>query len=748
MKAKWFNTILIMVLLVASLSTVAGAAPNLDDDGPIFVGKGDDNLSHPLGDKQAELKSKALQAKLLGKAKGDSYEVSRGQFANLSASQNDRIFVILAEFGDNIHASYGGDPGPQHNQIAQPDRTMDNNTIWQADYNKDHYYSMYFTQMADYYDKQSSGTYAINGDVIDWVRVSYNEARYGSDYCGGHVCSTVWYLLRDATRQWVADRKAEGMTNQDIYNYLATFDVQDRYDADSDGNFNEPDGYIDHFQIVHSGVGQETGGGAQGDNAIWSHRWYAAYNGIGSWGANGLGGLEFGGDGQFAQEGGDNAVGIWIGDYTIQPENGGLGVFAHEYAHDLGLPDQYDTSGGGDNSTGFWTIMSSGSYLGNGTTDIGSRPGDFVAWEKFQLGWLNYTVADSGQSNIIIGPAEVASAYPQAFFVVLPDKEVTVNLATPYSGSYFYYSGSGDDIDHSMTKTVTLPAGASLSAMVNYDIETDWDYAYVTVNGESVATNLSTDTDPNGQNFGYGITDHSGGAWVNLTADLSAFAGQTVELGFRYWTDGAATYPGFMVDDVSISGQALDNAESEFGWAYNGFWKTSGSETNYFFNAYVGEYRQYRLYDTGLRTGPYNFGFLDTKPDWVEHYSYQDGLLLSYWDDSYTDNNTSEHPGGGLILPIDSHPTAIMRPDGTPARSRIQAYDSTFSIGKTDTFRLHLNGVPYLLPTQAGVRMFNDRFQYWNWTTPLAGVLNPHTGTIMRIMGDNGTYMMVKVIAP
>ena len=49
----------------------------------------------------------------------------------------------------------------------------------------------------------------------------------------------------------------------------------------------------------------------------------------------------------------NNPTGVWVGDYTIQPENGGLGVFAHEFGHDLGLPDLYDTSGntgGAENS--------------------------------------------------------------------------------------------------------------------------------------------------------------------------------------------------------------------------------------------------------------------------------------------------------------------------------------------------------------------------------------------------------------
>ena len=148
--------------------------------------------------------------------------------------------------------------------------------------------------------------------------------------------------------QWVVDQKAAGRTTAQITAELKTFDQWDRYDFDGDGNFNEADGYIDHFQIVHGGGDQADGDPQQGEDAIWSHRWYVDQAHTGSTGpaTNRRGGT------QIAD------TGLWVGDYTIQPENGGLSVFTHEYGHDLGLPDEYDTAGAASNGVEHeWTLM-------------------------------------------------------------------------------------------------------------------------------------------------------------------------------------------------------------------------------------------------------------------------------------------------------------------------------------------------------------------------------------------------------
>ena len=501
MKAKWFNVLLVTALLVIAIVPAASAAPKVPAD-PQF-GSPVDDAPHPLGDMQRAERILGFNAMLHGKTHGNIHRINRHRYVQLDREGEDSIFTIIGEFGTQVHPSYGGDVGPVHNQIPQPNRHVDNTTIWTADFTQSYYQNLLFSgkrnaiSMRNFYIEQSSNRYTVNGDVTNWVQVPYNEARYGADYCGDIVCATTWLFVQDAANAWYNSQIAAGKTPAQIDAYLSQFDVWDRYDYDGDGNFNEPDGYIDHFQAIHAGEGEETGGGAQGTDAIWSHRWYAFYNNIGVTGPSAdylLGGVKIGNSN------------YWIGDYTVEPENGGVGVFSHEFGHDLGLPDLYDTSGntgGAENSTGFWTLYSSGSYGASGKPQdgIGTKPIHMSAYEKIFLGWSNYTLVNFGDKKTVkLGPAEYNTRDAQQLVVSLPDKEVTTDIGAPFAGSYFYHSGSGNDLDNSMTREVTLPAGAvNLAAKVRYETEQDWDYAYLTVNGDPVVTNLSTGTDPNGQ---------------------------------------------------------------------------------------------------------------------------------------------------------------------------------------------------------------------------------------------------------
>ncbi|MGH3923635.1 MAG: immune inhibitor A domain-containing protein, partial [Pseudonocardiaceae bacterium] len=579
----------------------------------------------------------------------------KSQYVELARETTDRIFVILAEFGNERHPDYPDqdtDPdtpgpatfeGPLHNAIPAPNRSVDNSTVWQADYNREHFQQLYFGEgrqvesVKTYFEKQSSGRYSVEGTVTDWVKVRFNEARYGrSDGfpCASNVCSNTWNLIEDAVNQWVADHQAAGRTDQEIADELATFDVWDRYDHDGDGDFNEPDGYIDHFQIVHAGGDQADGDPHQGEDAIWSHRWYAFLDRVGNAGPpnNMLGGT------QFAD------LGLWVGDYTIQPENGGRSVFFHEYGHDLGLPDHYDTASGADN-VGWWTIMAQSRLSAKGEP-LGTRGGDLSAWDKLQQGWLDYEITVAGQRKTMwLGPHEFNTKRPQALVVVLPPKEVTVDLVEPFEGELSWWSETGNNITNTMAREVTLPAGtASLLFQAAYDIEdcgtTPCDYAYVEVDDGSgwtpIPGSIANASEGNGID---GTTD----GWVPAEFDLSAFAGQTVGLRFRYTTDVAVAgndpdvTDGLFVDALTIEANGTpifqDGAEDgDNGWTRDGFRAVGATETTLHDNFYIASHRSFVSYDQYLKTGPYNFGFLDTRPDWVEHFSYEQGLLVSYWD--------------------------------------------------------------------------------------------------------------------
>jgi immune inhibitor A len=701
------------------------------------------------------------------------------QYVELAREKTDKIFVILAEFGNERHPDFPDKDlnpaipgptrfdGPLNNQIPAPDRSVDNSTDWNPNYDQKHFQNLYFgtgagtESVKTYFERQSSGRYSVDGTVSDWVKVRYNEARYGrgSDpkadddptgdpaVCSRTICGNVHELIQDAANQWVADQKAKGHTAEQIRADLASFDVWDRYDYDHDGNFNEPDGYLDHFQIVHAGGDKANSDPSQGEDAIWSHRWYAfETTGIRGPAGNLHGGAPVG------------DTGLWIGDYTMQPENGGLSVFAHEYTHDLGEPDYYDTSGAGDNSIEHWSLMAQSRLGDKGDQAIGTKPGDLGAAEKFNLGWLDYEVVPAGQTRTLkLGPSEYNSREAQAAVIVLPKKKVTTELVKPKSGANEWWSGSGDNLQNTLTRTVTLPAGsASLAFQAAWDIEDcghdACDYAFVEVDDGTGWTAIPGSITEAAENNGIdGRSD-----WVPATFDLSAYAGKTVGLRFRYSTDGGAGGKGFFFDDLKLTAGGTDlltdGAEAgSNGWTVKGFAITTGTETKLFDHRYIATNRRYVSYDKYLQYGPYNFGWRDkpapaqNKPNLVEHYAYQQGVLITYVDMSVGDNNTNVHPGTGMALVVDSHPRPIYRLDGLPWRARIQVYDAPFGRQKADSMTLHFGGQSNYIRGQDGAPLFDDTKQYWYPELPNHGVKLPAAGVKLNVVKEDGNIVTVKI---
>jgi immune inhibitor A len=703
--------------------------------------------------KRRELKQKGVDLVATGKREvqdrggSQAVKVSPKQWVEYGTQETAQLLTFLVGFGNTVDPRYPTAPaGPSAGAIPKPGAD-DNSTYWKPTFDRQHYLDMFFNGMPeqdgesfkDVYKEMSSGRFDLEGDVSNWVTVPNNEASYGQTESNVDMTR----FITDSATAWYASQKTAGKSDAEIKAYLKSFDIWDRFDYDNDGNFDEPDGYIDHFQAIHAGEGEEAGAP---EWAIWSHRWSVNPNGK----TGPVGGAQKGGI-QIAN------TGIWIRDYTTEPENGGLGVFAHEFGHDLGLPDYYDTTNKGENSTAFWTLMSSGSWLSDPGNPIGTTPNHMGATEKLFLGWLDYAqVAAGRRAEVKLGPSYHATKNAQALLVNLPPGQEKVDVGDAASGSKYFYSGQGDNRTASVTSpSFTVPAGGRLTAKVNYDIENNWDYAYaeISTNGGTsftpVHTNLSVNTDPNNQNDGEGITGTSKNAWVDLTADLAAYSGQAVKIRFRMFNDAATHGVGFRVDDIAVGTALTTGVEDDAPtWTKDGFIVvTNGSYNAPYEHYYLAENRQYAGYDSTLKKGPYNFGWLVTKPDKVEHFPYQNGLLVWYANSLYSDNNTSQHPGGGQALPVDAHPEAMSWTDGTIARNRIQAYDATFGLEKTDPLSLHREAATaggtqrttLVQKAQAATKVFDDTdpYAYYDEENPLGSVIVGGTGTKIRVLEEN-----------
>lgn len=715
-----------------------------------------DNRPGPLTARENKKKAKALamlangSADLVQRREGATVALGAGEYVEFPIEKTDKIFTILSEFGTESSGRYGRAPGPLHNEIPEPDRAVNNSTGWVADFDKAYFEDLFNgdgESFKDYYLKLSSGRYTAINTVSDWVKVPGNASMYGDNAVEDDGGS--WAFVQDSGNAWWDAQIAAGKTPAEIDAYLAQFDVWDRYDFNENGNFNEPDGYLDHFQAVHAGEGEDAGGGLQGEDAIWSHRWYVNGDQYGVSGpsvggaANLLGGAQIGQSKYF------------IGDYTIEPENGGLGVFAHEFGHDLGLPDYYDTDGG-ENGTAFWTLMSSGSWLNHGTEDIGSTPGLMGPEEKLFLGWLKYAEVDAGEDGTFdLGPSQHTYAdAEQAIKVNLPDVTTATAYTTPPEGTHAWWSGRGDELNNKLTRDIPAASRVVVKADVWHQIEAGYDYLYA---------EYSTDGGATWQQAGNPIDGESRG-WSTKRFAYSP-DGLASKFRFRYQTDGGVNEAGAFLDAISITAgksfSVTDGAEAgDNGWTVLG-WKTStGTETASTPRYYLLENRQYVGYDATLQHGPYQFSEGVTRPDWVEHFPFQDGMLVWYVNHAYPDNNVSAHAGFGNAMVVDSRPLSLTYPDGTRPSNRRQPFDATFGTQATDAVCLHkqvadssaagFSTAEACAPSVPGIATFDDTNPeaYWSSVNPQNSVKVAGVGVTATVTGEAGNVLTVAVHNP
>ncbi len=144
------------------------------------------------------------------------------------------------------------------------------------------------------------------------------------------------------------------------------------------------------------------------------------------------------------------------------------------------------------------------------------------------------------------------------------------------------YSQTGDLVDQMIAQDVTVPAAdPTLTFDARWETEELWDFGFVQVStdGGDTWTSLptedtTTEHDPDAHpdivaNIGTagGFTGDSEG-WTEQTVDLSAYAGETVWIAFRYMTDAFVFLPGFWVDNVDLGGTLLSDGSSLDGWTH------------------------------------------------------------------------------------------------------------------------------------------------------------------------------------
>lgn len=639
----------------------------------------------------------------------------------------DRVLAILIEFSDfPVNAI-----------------TADQTQNYYSDYSPEHYENMLFSEsgytsdngvnyisMNQYFMAQSGGSYQVKGQVAGWYTAQESASHYGAPTIEAKD-SNVAALVMEAITHAAKDPKID----------LSQFDQEDKYDFDNDGDFREPDGIIDHVMIFHSSVDEATGGGALGDNAIWSHRSDVNFQPIGT-------------------------SGYTIHNYTIQPIDAAAGVSAHEYGHDLGLPDEYDLNytedglGSIDKApgslVGYWSSMSVGSYGGTipGTAPTGLSP---FAKQYLQssLGgnWLLGTDLHESQLSptgqiLKLDAASVKGNNNDYVRIDLNDK--VVQRLKPVDGLGFQTSkiSSADLTTFSLDFNVNLTTDttANLTFMVDYDTDVDGALAQVIVfdefgNGFVVSGNITDDTGRLAQYIGSGFTGKSNGL-TKAKFDLSYFSGQNITVSIRY-TAFDTGFTGMLIDNIQVhsASELLADFDADYanneGLHINGFTRSSGKVA--YPHYYLVEWRQHIGVDKSLENTWYGASYTPGMLVWYVDTSYRPENQFSFHnhpDVIQGNNNVANHPGEGWLGLVDADRNPILYNTGEVAASALQIRDASFSLDVQQPFdwKSIISGISVSDPFVNNNPRFIDWDDYSNYLRPSTGRKLPSKGIIIDVL--------------
>ena len=617
--------------------------------------------------------------------------------------------------------------GPLHNQIPSPG-PRDNNTIWYDNATPALYDSLYFgvgpkagvivhhpnlgtldfrgSTMANYYLEQSEGKFVPKGEVYPkWLKALHSEGWYGADSCDAADHNVLaGSLVVEVVNGINADNP--------------TFAWQ-TYDGDGDG-------IVDNFTVLHAGMGQEAGGGPQGDFSIWSHASAINYP-----------------TGKLACTAGSTGCpdrNIYVREYSMDPENIDVGVISEEFGHAaFGLPDIYTTDAQASPSN--WAIMEAGSW--NGKLG-GMTPAPFPLWFRYIIGWANPVTLDytTAATSVKVGQlSQRPNNTEQGIKINLPNTLVeTPNLAGTGKG---WWSGKADLADFTLAHTFNLTGTtAPIFSFDSYwSFEAGYDYGYfeVSTNGGTSWTKLK-DMDGKMVSDGMGSFGLNDIGHANLRFDLTTYAGQTITLRLRDVSDVGVQWDGWWADNFKLADSATtlftDDVENPpNGWTTNA-WQIVPLSNSYPMY-YLAEWRNLSGFDKGLST-PYTtiYNNPDTNEWQVDRCPYSvPGMLLwlrnASQDFDYTlYNSIYDPPSWGpkhALLVVDSHywplEWASHYASGANVRlnSRCQPGNATFTVpgqGTKGFTARRADAAGNILETKTfkslpGVSQFHDSLGYY-----------------------------------